>query len=255
MNTNQTMTIQIGKNYTVQIGHLTKMGSLNDVLKIGNEYRKAKGLREIEIREWLVKETTWEFIIKVFNEESKKSNSQIASLDIGATISNLPRDLSNRIAFGEIFKTKEFSLVIKSQRGGKPENRGYWANMFLLLDLANFLDVDLKYEMYEVFIENKILFWRDIGGDSFKEFNKIIDTLPDRKDQKNTGIYIQIATQIRKKLEILGTKGYNEKEHNSLIQENRAEWLKSLTFAIEVGLIKSYDQLKDTLEKLKVLEK
>jgi hypothetical protein len=255
MNTNQMMTIQIGKNYTVQIGHLTKMGSLNDVLKIGNEYRKEKALREIEIREWLVKESTWEFIIKVFNQENKKSNSQIASLDIGATIRGLPRDLSNRIAFGEVLKTKKFNSVIKSQRGGKPENRGYWANLFLLLDLANFLDVDLKYEMYEIFIENKILFWRDVGGDSFKEFNEIIDTLPDRKNKNNFGIYIQVSTQIRKKLEILKTKGYNEKEHDALIQENRAEWLKSLTFAVKVGFIKSYEELKNTLKKLEVLEK
>jgi hypothetical protein len=106
MNTDQKMTIQIGKNYTVQIGHLSQVGKLNDVLEIGNKYRKEKGLREIEMREWLVKESTWEFIIKVFNEETKKSNSQIASLDIASTIATLPRDLSNRIAFGEILKKK-----------------------------------------------------------------------------------------------------------------------------------------------------
>jgi hypothetical protein len=226
------------------------MGNLNDVLKIGNEYRKAKGLREIEISEWLRKESTWEFIIKVFNEENKRSNWQIASLDIGATISNLPRDSSNRIAFGEVFKTKEFSLVIKSQRGGKPENRGVWANMFLLLDLANFLDVDLKYEMYEVFIHQKILFWRDLGGDNFKEFNKIVDTLPDRIGENNQGIYIQVAKKIRNKLDILSTKGYNEKEHHSLIQEKRSEYLKSLTDFVKLELIRDYEHLKEIIDKL-----
>jgi hypothetical protein len=55
-------------------------------------------------------------------------------------------------------------------------------------------------------------------------------------------------------LEILDTKGYNEKEHNALIQENRAEWLKSLTFAVKVGLIKSYEDLKDILDKLEVIQ-
>ncbi len=255
MNTNQMMTIQIGKDYTVQIGHLNQIGKLNDVLAIGNAYRKKKGLREIEIREWLVKETTWEFIVKVFNEDGKKSNSQIASLDIATIISEFPRDLSNRIAFGEVLKKGNFNSVIKSQRGGKPENRGYWANLYIMLDLASFLDVDLKYEMYEIFINQKILFWRDIGGDNFKEFNQIIDTLPDRRDKNNMGIYIQVATQIRKKLEILDSRGYNEKEHNSLIQENRAEWLKSLSFAVKVGFIKSYEDLKNTLDKLDVTEK
>jgi hypothetical protein len=247
MNTNQTMTIQIGKNYTVQIGHLTKMGSLNDVLKIGNEYRKSLGLREIEMREWLAKENTWEFIIEV----ERKYGTFFQTPDSGVCLSDFKNEHS-KIDFSELMK--KFS-VIKSQRGGKPENRGYWANIYILLDLASYLSPTLKLEMYEVFINQKILFWRDIGGDSFKEFNKIIDTLPDRKDQKNTGIYIQVATQIRKKLEILGTKGYNEKEHNSLIQENRAEWLKSLTFAVKVGFIKSYEELKNTLDKLEVLEK
>jgi hypothetical protein len=246
MNTNQMMTIQIGKNYTVQIGHLTKMGSLNDVLKIGNEYRKSQGLREIEIAEWLRKENTWEFILEV--ERDIGINFQ--TVDSTVCLSDF-KNSSGQIDFSKLIK--QFS-VIKSQRGGKPENRGYWANIYILLDLASYLSPTLKLEMYKVFINQKILFWRDIGGDSFKEFNKIIDTLPDRKDQRNTGIYIQVATQIRKKLEILGTKGYNEKEHNSLIQENRAEWLKSLTFAVKVGFIKSYEELKNTLDKLEVLE-
>jgi alpha-glucuronidase len=42
MNTNQMMQIQIGKNYTVQIGHLDQIGKLNDVLEIGNKYREKK---------------------------------------------------------------------------------------------------------------------------------------------------------------------------------------------------------------------
>lgn len=237
------MTIQIGKDYTVQIGHLTQMGSLNDVLKIGNEYRKAKGLREITLEEYLRRSETWEFIIEVEKKYGKTTNWEIPSLE---------KDEKSRIIYSSLIK--QFS-VIKSQRGGKPENRGVWANLQIMLDLAIYLSPTLRLEMIEIFINQKILSWRDIGGDSFKEFNKIVDTLPDRKDKNNMGIYIQVATQIRKKLAILDTKGYNEKEHNSLIQENRAEWLKSLTFAVKVGLIKSYDQLKDTLDKLEVLEK
>ncbi|EJF07614.1 KilA-N domain-containing protein [Thiovulum sp. ES] len=244
------MEVKIGRNYTVQIGHLTQIGKLNDVLAIGNEYRKKKGLREIEMAEWLRKESTWEFIIKVFNEESKKSNWQFASLDIGATVTKLPRDLSNRISFGEILKKKDFNLVIKSQRGGKPENRGYWANLFLLLDLASFLDVDLKYEMYEVFINQNILLYRDVGGDNFKEFNKIVDTLPDRIGKNNTGISSHLSLLLREKLSIFDTRGYNQKEHDSLIQQKRGEYLKTLTSMVEVGFIKDYDNLKEVLIKI-----
>jgi uncharacterized protein (UPF0332 family) len=51
------------------------------------------------------------------------------------------------------------------------------------------------------------------------------------------------------------TKGYNEKEHNSLIQINRSKWLENLSFGIEVGWINSYEELKETFQKLKVIEK
>jgi hypothetical protein len=248
MNTNQMMQIQIGKNYTVQIGHLDQIGKLNDVLEIGNKYRKEKGLREIEIREWLRKESTWEFIIEV----ERKYGTFFQTPDSGVCLSDYKNKESGQLEFSKLIK--KFS-VIKSQRGGKPENRGYWANLYVLLDLASFLDPVLKLEMYEIFIHQKILFWRDLGGDNFKSFNKLVDTLSDRTGKNNTGIYVAVAKMIRTKLEILDTKGYNEKEHDSLIQINRAEWLKNLNFAIDTGLVNSYEELKKTFQKLKVIEK
>jgi hypothetical protein len=60
---------------------------------------------------------------------------------------------------------------------------------------------------------------------------------------------------IRTKLEILDTKGYNEKEHDSLIQINRSKWLENLNFLIENGFVNSYEELKKTFQKLKVIEK
>jgi hypothetical protein len=215
MNTNQMMQIQIGKNYTVQIGHLDQIGKLNDVLEIGNKYREKRGLRKIEIREWLAKESTWEFIIEV----EREYGTFFQTLDSRVCLSDY-KNSSGQIEFSKLIK--QFS-VIKSQRGGKPENRGYWANLYVLLDLASFLDPALKLEMYKVFIHQKILFWRDVGGDNFKEFNKLVDTLPDRIDKNNTGVYVAVAKMIRTKLKILDTKGYNEKEHNSLIQINRSK--------------------------------
>jgi hypothetical protein len=146
---------------------------------------------------------------------------------------------------------KKYKNVIFSKRG---KYGGTWADLRIMLDLANYLDPVLKDEMYEVFINQKILFWRDVGGENFKEFNSLIDTLPDRKGKSNRNLYIEISLEIRRKLSILSTKGYNGKEHHALIQENRAEWLKSLSFAIKVGFIKSYEELKDTFEKLEVIE-
>ncbi len=84
-----------------------------------------------------------------------------------------------------------------------------------------YLSPKLEYEIIDVFLNSKILFFRDLGGDNFKEFNKIIDTLPDRRGKNNSGVYIQVSLLIRKKLEIFNTKGYNEEEHNAIIQRKR----------------------------------
>jgi predicted DNA-binding ArsR family transcriptional regulator len=243
MNTNQMMQIQIGKNYTVQIGHLDQMGKLNDVLEIGNEYRKEKGYKEIGLDEYLRRQETWEFIIEVEHKYGKTTKREIPVLE---------KDDKNRVLYSKFIK--QFS-VIKSQRGGKPENRGVWANLQIMLDLAIYLSPTLRLEMIDVFINQKILFWRDVGGDNFKEFNKLVDTLPDRADKNNTGVYVAVAKMIRAKLEILDTKGYNEKEHNSLVQINRSKWLENLSFVIENGFVNSYEELKETFQKLKVIEK
>jgi hypothetical protein len=154
------------------------MGKLNDVLEIGNSYREANGLRKIEISEWLRKESTWEFIVEV----ERKYGSKFQTVDSTVCLSNY-KNSSGQLEYAKLIK--EFS-VIKSQRGGNPENRGYWTNLFILLDLASHLSPTLKLEMYEVFISQKILQWRDTGGDNFKEFNKVIDTLPDRIGKNNT---------------------------------------------------------------------
>jgi len=126
----------------------------------------------------------------------------------------IPRkDKGRKVKYGEAMKN--FS-VIKSQRGGKPENRGIWANLHILLKGAMYLSPKLEYEIINVFLNSKILFFRDLDGDNFKEFNKIIDTLPDRRGKNNSSVYIQVSLLIRKKLEIFNTKGYNEEEHNAI---------------------------------------
>jgi hypothetical protein len=213
MKINQIMSVRIGENHSIAIGHLNKMGNLNDVLAIGNSYRRNKGLKDIGLDEYLRRNETWEFIQEVELKYSKNPKREIPVLE---------KDSKNRVLYSKYIK--KFS-VIKSQRGGKVENRGIWANLQIMLDLAIYLSPTLRLEM--------------------------IDTLPDRKDKSNQGIYIQIAKQFREKLEILDTKGYNEKEHNSFIQETRAKWLDRLISMIDTELITSYKQLVEILDKLK----
>jgi hypothetical protein len=242
MKTNQMMTVKIGNEHTVQIGHLTKMGNLNDILKIGNLYRKENDLREIEISEWLRKESTWEFIIEV----ERKYGTFFQTVDSAVCLSDYKNE-SGKIEFGELIK--KFS-VIKSQRGGKPENRGYWANLHIMIDLAIYLSPILRLEMIDIFINHKLLEWRDLGGDNFNEFNKVVDMLSDLNGNSKIDVYKYVSIELRKKQNILDTRGYNEKDHDSKIQETRAKWLEYLTFSVRVGFVQSFYELVEVIKKL-----
>jgi len=72
------------------------------------------------------------------------------------TIWEIPTKYNGKkVKYGEAIK--KFS-VIKSQRGGKPENRGIWANLHILLKGAMYLSPKLEYEIIDVFLNSKILF-------------------------------------------------------------------------------------------------
>jgi hypothetical protein len=260
MNTDQKMTIKIGNFGTLQIGHLSKMGKVSQVVEMGNKNRKVKGLSEIPLEEILRKQELWEFIIARntqktidlnsgnFPEFENNDNSDISQSDYSQL--KIFTNPNGSIKYSELMK--KFPNLIKSKRG---RNGGTWAELYILLKIASMLDKDLEVEIYRVFIEEKILLWRDLGGDFFKELNKLIDTLSDTKEKNNTGNYVSMATKVRTKLKILDTKGYNQKEHDSFVQENRAEWLKTLSFAISIGWIKTFEELTNSLEKLEVIGK
>jgi hypothetical protein len=241
MKTNQEMVVNIGDNHTITIGHLTKMGKLNDVLSIGNSYRRNRGLREKRLDEWLSRIETWEFI----QEVEVKYGDKVKSENLG--FEKFIRK-NGQLEYSKFIK--QFT-TIKSQRGGKPENRGVWANLQIMLDLAIYLSPTLRLEMIDIFLESKILEWRDIGGDNYVFLNKAIDTLPDRKGKNNSGIYIQIAKLFREKLDLVDTQGYNIKEAVSEIQRLRANWEDKLVSMIEMEFITSYEQLKVVVRKLK----
>jgi hypothetical protein len=257
MITNQMMTVQIGSFGTLEIGHLDKIGNVAKVIDIGNINRLAKGLEPILLDRILEKQDIWEFIIarnnQILRESKSRYSREIKKLDNFDVLQSdyselLPyKTSSGHIRYGELMT--RFPNLIKSKRG---KNGGTWAEIYILLKIASMLDKDLEVEIYRIFINHKLLFWRDVGGDNFKEFNAMIDTLPDRIGKNNIKLYIEMAQILREKLNIENTKGYNEKEHFSIIQVNRAKLLDRLTSMIEVGLITSYSKLKEIILKIKL---
>ena len=268
------MIVQIGDFGTIEIGHKTKMGKVSQVIDMGNKNRVAKGLSKIEMKSILRRQDLWEFVI-ARNTQQIKLSKKVDSTGFSKCADSTPLEKINnsynlfpelnsstiqsdyseilyykgsdgKIRYEELMK--KFPTLIKSSRGKKG---GTFAELYILLKIASILDKDLEVEIYRIFIEENLLFFRDLGGDNFKLLNIAIDTLSDRKGKNNKGVYRIIATLFRDKLEILETKGYNEKEHNSFIQLTRSKWLDRIIFAIESNYIKTYQELKVAVSKLK----
>ena len=149
---------------------------------------------------------------------------------------------NDKIKYSEVFKQKLFNSTIRRQTRGKLENRGTWANVYILLDFAVQLNIQLKYEMYRVFIEEKILQHRDGGGDEFKELNILIDRLDNIPNKPQR--YIDIAMILRDKLKILENRGYNKKDHDAKVQQKREDIQKQAKTLIKMNMINSYDDLR-----------
>ena len=241
MKTDQKMIVQLGEA-TVTIHHKTMIGSLNEILAIGNSFRLKKGQRKLELKEYLSRETTWE-LIQATEKRVHQDNDNSENLAI-INFKNFMRN-NGQLEYSKLIPKFK---VIKTKRG---KGGGTWGHLYIMLDLATTLDADFKVLVFETFVKSKILEWRDIGGDNYILLNKIIDTLPDRQGKNNHGVYIQIAKQFRQKLELIDSKGYNVKEAIAEIQQKRANWEDKLVSMIEVELITSYPQLKDILTKLK----
>jgi len=271
MKTNQIMCVRINKDLTIRIGHLTRMGKVDEIITHGNLLRELRGLKPITLIDILRTRDFWEFVIAmntaIENDKLKKSKGEFSPFensnnpkwqnchfDIYSDYSQLEQyiDKFGRVKYAELIK--QFPHLIKSIRGGKVENRGHYMHLNLLLKIATILDKDLEAQIYMIFIEGKILEHRDNGGEAFKRLNKAIDTLPDRqphlKPKGNKGVYINVAKMIREKLSIIDTKGYNEDEHDKIVQEKREEYINKLVSFIEIGFVTSYPQLKETIKKL-----
>jgi hypothetical protein len=154
------------------------MGSVSQVFEMGNAHRQRKGLNPLTLNTVFKRQDFWEFVVsrnaKMISKSNSADSAELDPIPITSDYSIIlnHKDLAGQIKYSELIKL--FPHLIKSKRG---KYGGTWAELYILLKIASILDKDLEVEIYEVFINQKILFLRDIGGDSFKEFNKIIDKL------------------------------------------------------------------------------
>lgn len=208
MKTNQLMKIAFSGG-DVEVFHKTAMGDLTQLWKVGNQMRVAEG-----------------------------------------------KSIANMALWQKSAKTKEFMQIVNDNIGHEPINvtgRGKtsrtWASIHMMIYAAEYLSSKFHFEVVDSFVQGKILDYRDESGDNFKAMNIAIDNhLPGREGKDNKGLRIQIAKQIKAKVnpELVS---WNFATAEDL--KFRADIENEITMYLNRGFIKDYEHLKAVIAECK----
>jgi len=121
------------------------------------------------------------------------------------------------------------------------------AHLKVLLDAAIALSPKLKDEVYETFINNKMLFYRDNSGDNYLN---MIDALTLYAEgilgkQAHKGHYITIANIIKKRL---GVNDWNTATAEQLRERDRIE--QTIVSMLKTGVVRDWEHLKELVDKI-----
>jgi hypothetical protein len=147
----------------------------------------------------------------------------------------------------------EWNLPIDSfiAREGRGKNTKTYAHVSVALLAAESISPRFHAHVHKVFIDGKLLEFRDRGGTEFKNLNASIDQyLPDRQGKENRGVYIQIAKLVRSR--ILGEDSSTDDWNNATVNQThlRYEWENKLCDMLRLGVVRDYPHLKELVEKL-----
>lgn len=221
------MDVTIG-GHPVRVEHKTGLVDVNDLLKVGNLLRAAKQLLPMTMTRIRRNKE-----LMAFSEAVQRQIKQghYAYFDV-------PDELVFATGKGAGATTKAFLPVA--------------------IKIAALMDSDFEAEVYRVFIEEKILHYRDESGEEFKALNLVIDAfLPGRDGKDNRGVYITVATQIREKIFPgvmwdTATQGniWNSEHATAEALRRRAKVEGELVSALRLGLIRDFGHLKEVLGRL-----
>lgn len=186
---------------------------LNDLFIAGNALRMADGKPALQMASFLRSKNVEEY------------------MDAAAEEWNIPRD----------------SLITKEGRGNTTRT---YVHASIALLAAESMSPRFHAHMHRVFIEGKLLEFRERGGTEFKNLNASIDQyLPGRDGRDNKGVFIQIAKALRTR--VLGTDDADGWNAASVAQTHeRYEVENKLCDLLRLGLVRDYDHLKELVSKI-----
>ena len=227
LKTNMVMDVTIG-GHPVRVEHKTGLVDVNDLLKVGNMLRAARQLLPMTIT------------------RIRRSK------DLMAFCEAVQRQIDN--GHYQYFDVPN-ELIFATGKGGGSTTKAF---LPVAIKIAALMDSDFEAEVYRVFIEEKILHYRDESGEEFKALNLIIDAhLPGRNGRDNRGVYITVATQIREKIfpgvswdTAANGNIWNSEYATAEALRRRAKIESELVSTLRLGLIRDFDHLKEVIGKL-----
>lgn len=169
-------------------------------------------------------------------EENKSSITMAQYLALQAT-DEFIKTVSSEI--------NEPAIRTKRGKGGSTS-----AHLYILLDAAAHLSPKLKLEMYKIFVEGKLLQWRDMSGDKFIDLNLRLSLTADDVLGKPShhGHYTTLAKIIKSRILPEGHAGWNYTSHDALSERTRIETF--LSEALKNGLVRDWEHLKELAGKV-----
>jgi len=145
-------------------------------------------------------------------------------------------------AFIEVLEEKSNTgIPVTVSRGGKANNQGTWMEPLLFIDFAMWLNPKFKYDVLK-FMYDELIQSRHLAGDNYKAFSK-------SGAQLKGYDFKQAATALN--WIVFNKKGKDLRQ--SATQEQLKELHtveEKLSFAIDMGYIKTFEQLMSSMRKL-----
>jgi hypothetical protein len=212
------------------------------------------GLSELRLDNYLSSPDTIEFLLAVEKRYGTGYSKYLESRELENPINTDDSDLlpQQSLTIEYDRKTGHAKIIggelsiIKTKRG---KYGGTWAHLQVLTHAAGKLNADFLVEIIHVFLNEKILGWRDIGGDNYISLNIAIDKfLPGREaTNSNMGIYINTAKLLKAK--ILGDDG-NWNSATPIQLTKRAKFEEKLITLLEMDVVRDWKHFKELIHKL-----
>jgi hypothetical protein len=162
---------------------------------------------------------------------------------------------ANLTNFLQSAATKRFIEIVEDKTNekcfevtGSGNKKRTWANMHLMIYAAEYLSPEFHFEVIDTFINGKLLELRDHGGDAFNSMTFLIDhKIPDRVGKDNKGVIIQVSKRIKHKVNP-ELQSWNDADKEDL--KFRLDIERKVTTALELGLVQSYDHLKNIIDSI-----